>query len=214
MNDVLTLERFGTPVGDLSVFASADGVVRAAGFRPEAQVAAQLPTEWAANGWSDGALPHVGEAVEAWLNGDGSALASIPVFQEGGPFFQDVWEATRGIVAGEPLSYQEVAEAAGRPRAMRAAGTACGRNAIALFVPCHRVIAAGGRLGQYGPGGPGIKAALLAFEAGWTDAAVLRAGREAHPDSPAPASGVRSQGVGVAASGVRSQGADVAGGDR
>lgn len=201
MNSALTHARFETPVGDLSVFAGEDGVVRAAGFRPGAQVAAQLPSDLVADGWSEGALPHVREAVEAWLDGDGSAIATVPVSQEGGPFFQEVWEATRGIVPGQPQSYQEVAAAAGRPRAMRAAGTACGRNSVALFVPCHRVIAAGGRLGQYGPGGVGIKAALLAFEAGWSDAAVLRAGREAHPDDAAPA-------VGVEWSGVRDAGGD------
>jgi methylated-DNA-[protein]-cysteine S-methyltransferase len=197
MNNALTRERFATPVGDLSVFADADGVVRAAGFRPAAQVVAQLPTDLWADGWDDGPLPHVRHAVEAWLEGDSGALAGVPVSQEGGPFFQEVWEATRGIVAGEPLSYQEVAAAAGRPQAMRAAGTACGRNAVALFVPCHRVIAAGGRLGHYGPGGPGIKAALLAFEAGWGDTAVLKAGREARPDALAPAVGVRQPGVAV-----------------
>lgn len=191
MNKVLTHERFGTPVGDLSVFASPDGVVRAAGFRSAAQVASQLPMDLWADGWSEGALPHVRQAVEAWLDGDGGPLASVPVSQDGGPFSQDVWEVIRAIVPGEPLSYQEVAAAAGRPRAMRAAGTACGRNAIALFVPCHRVIAAGGRLGQYGPGGPGIKAALLAFEAGWGEAAVLRAEREATSDALAPALGAR-----------------------
>jgi methylated-DNA-[protein]-cysteine S-methyltransferase len=195
MNNALTHQRFGTPVGDLSVFASPDGVVRAAGFRPAVHVVAQLPTELWADGWAEGALPQVRHAIEAWLDGDGGHLAAVPVSQAGGPFFQDVWEATRGIVAGEPSSYQEVAAAAGRPQAMRAAGTACGRNAIALFVPCHRVIAAGGRLGQYGPGGPGIKAALLAFEAGWGDADVLRAGRESSPDSPAPAAGARLRGA-------------------
>lgn len=186
MNPALTHERLDTPVGELHVFADDDGVVRAAGFQPACQVAAQLPVELIDRGWSDGTLPQVRTAVEAWAEGDGDALAAIPVSQRGGPFFQQVWEATRRIAPGEPQSYQEVAAAAGRPRAMRAAGTACGRNAIALFVPCHRVIAAGGRLGQYGPGGVAIKAALLAFEAGWSEAAVLRA-RQAHPDDAAPA---------------------------
>ncbi len=195
MNNALTHQRFETPVGDLSVFAGEDGVVRAAGFRPAPQVAAQLPADLLAGGWSGGALPQVREAVDAWLDGDGDAIATVPVSQEGGPFFQDVWEATRAIVPGQPQSYQEVAAAAGRPRAMRAAGTACGRNSVALFVPCHRVIASDGRLGQYGPGGVGIKAALLAFEAGWSDAAVLRAGREAHPDDAAPAVGVERSSV-------------------
>jgi methylated-DNA-[protein]-cysteine S-methyltransferase len=195
MNTPLTHERFETPVGELSVFAGEDGVVRAAGFRPATQVAAQLPPDLWADGWVEATLPHVREAVEAWLDGDGDATATVPVSQEGGPFFQQVWEATRGIEPGQPQSYQEIAAAAGRPRAMRAAGTACGRNAVALFVPCHRVIASGGRLGQYGPGGVGIKAALLAFEAGWSDAAVLRAGRAAQPDDVAPAVGVERQGV-------------------
>ncbi|MCB2411879.1 methylated-DNA--[protein]-cysteine S-methyltransferase [Demequina sp. TTPB684] len=191
MNVGLAHQRFDTPVGSLSVFADANGVVRAAGFRPPAHVAALLPAGLAAEGWAEGSLPHVEEAVGAWLDADAAPLSQVPVAQAGGPFFQEVWQATRGIVAGEPVSYQEVAAAAGRPRAMRAAGTACGHNSIALFVPCHRVIASGGRLGQYGPGGPGIKAALLAFEAGWGDAAVLRAGQEASPDALAPTGGVR-----------------------
>lgn len=194
MNPAVVHESFDTPVGELHVFASADGVVRASGFQPANQVAAHLPAELLDQEWADGALPHVRAAVEAWTQGDGDAIASVPVQQEGGPFFQQVWEATRRIVPGEPQSYQEVAAAAGRPRAMRAAGTACGHNAIALFVPCHRVIAAGGRLGQYGPGGVAIKAALLAFEAGWSEAAVVRA-RRAHPDDAAPAVNVPQRSV-------------------
>lgn len=200
MNPALTHECFDTPVGEFHVFASDDGVVRAAGFRPANQVAAQLPAELRDQPWSDGALPQVHAAVEAWVRGDHDAVATVPVRQKGGPFFQQVWEATRRIVPGEPQSYQEVAAAAGRPRAMRAAGTACGHNAVALFVPCHRVIAAGGRLGQYGPGGVAIKAALLAFEAGWSEAAVLRA-RRAHPDDGAPAVDVPHPGVAHAGGG-------------
>jgi methylated-DNA-[protein]-cysteine S-methyltransferase len=190
MPSALTFAQFETPVGDLSVVADGNGVVRAAGFRPASHVAAQLPHEFLKHGGAEGPLPHVEEAVEAWAAGDSDGIAAVPVAQDGGPFFQEVWEAVRSIVPGEPQSYQEVAAAAGRPRAMRAAGTACGHNAIALFVPCHRVIAAGGRLGQYGPGGVGIKAALLAFEAGWSDAEVLRAEQAAHPDQAAPAVGV------------------------
>jgi methylated-DNA-[protein]-cysteine S-methyltransferase len=70
----------------------------------------------------------------------------------------------RAVPAGEVVSYQELAQMAGRPRAMRAVGTACARNRVALFVPCHRVIASGARLGGYGFGGPSIKAALLRHE--------------------------------------------------
>lgn len=188
---VLLHEGFDTPVGELNVFATDDGVVRAAGFRPAAQVALQVPSEVASTGWSDASLPLVSDAVASWMDGDGRALSSVPVAQKGGPFFREVWEAVRAIPPGEPQSYQEVAAAAGRPRAMRAAGTACGHNAVALFIPCHRVIGAGGRLGHYGPGGVGIKAALLAFEAGWSEHQIWRAEREAHPDAQAPAVGVQ-----------------------
>ena len=84
------------------------------------------------------------------------------------------WTLARGFTAkvlhtvaripyGKTLSYGEVAERAGNPRAFRAAGTACGANPVPLIVPCHRVVRAGGDPGNYG-GGPGMKLALLEME--------------------------------------------------
>jgi methylated-DNA-[protein]-cysteine S-methyltransferase len=74
-----------------------------------------------------------------------------------------VLRATAAIPFGQTRSYTEVAEEAGNPRAYRAAGTALGRNPLAPVVPCHRVIQAGGDIGNYG-GGPEMKRALLALE--------------------------------------------------
>ncbi|MFW7415509.1 methylated-DNA--[protein]-cysteine S-methyltransferase [Demequina sp. SO4-18] len=154
-----------TQFGELHVLVTPeDGVVRAAGFRPLRDVASGLRADLARRGWRAGDAPDVAHAVEQWLEGDADAITAIPVEQPGGPFFQEVWEALRTVPGGEVVSYGELAEMAGRPRAMRAVGTACARNGIAPFVPCHRVIQSGGRLGSYGFGGMAVKAAMLEHE--------------------------------------------------
>jgi len=71
--------------------------------------------------------------------------------------------AVARIPYGETRTYGQIAKQAGNARASRAAGTACGRNAIPLIVPCHRVVQAGGGVGNYG-GGPEMKRALLDLE--------------------------------------------------
>jgi methylated-DNA-[protein]-cysteine S-methyltransferase len=71
--------------------------------------------------------------------------------------------AVARIPYGETRTYAEIAKQAGNPRAFRAAGPACGRNAIPLIVPCHRVLQSGGGVGNYG-GGPEMKRALLDLE--------------------------------------------------
>ena len=80
------------------------------------------------------------------------------------PGFQArVLRETARLPYGVTSSYGEVAARAGNPRAYRAAGTALGRNPIPIVVPCHRVLRAGGELGEYG-GGPRMKAWLLHLE--------------------------------------------------
>jgi methylated-DNA-[protein]-cysteine S-methyltransferase len=74
-----------------------------------------------------------------------------------------VWQTIATIPHGEVLSYAEIAIRAGYPNAFRAVGTACGANPIALVIPCHRVVASGGKLGGYG-GGLESKVWLLRHE--------------------------------------------------
>lgn len=74
-----------------------------------------------------------------------------------------VRRATARIPYGRLVTYGQLAEQAGNPRAVRAAGTALGRNPIPIVVPCHRVVRTGGHLGGYG-GGLAMKAALLRLE--------------------------------------------------
>ncbi|MGD9694059.1 MAG: methylated-DNA--[protein]-cysteine S-methyltransferase [Thermoleophilia bacterium] len=80
-----------------------------------------------------------------------------------GAFTRRVLESTARIPFGESRSYGQVAAAAGSPRGFRAAGNALGSNPIPIVVPCHRVLAAGGRLGGY-TGGTERKSFLLALE--------------------------------------------------
>jgi methylated-DNA-[protein]-cysteine S-methyltransferase len=79
-------------------------------------------------------------------------------------FARRVLNATAKIPYGGSSSYGEIAQAAGNPRAFRAAGTALGRNPLPIVVPCHRVLKAGGAIGNYG-GGVERKMALLKLEA-------------------------------------------------
>lgn len=161
----LTITCAPTPFGELIAIASRDqGSVHAAGFGPLREVVSQLPAALVSAPLTDDGLPSIADAVAAWVDGDGDALTRVPVSLAGSPFFTEVWSTLRTVPAGEVVSYRELAEMAGRPRAMRAVGTACARNAVGLFVPCHRVIASGGRLGGYGFGGESVKAGLLAHE--------------------------------------------------
>ena len=78
-------------------------------------------------------------------------------------FYRRVLRATARVPFGEVITYGEAADRAGNPRAFRAAGTALGSNPIPIVVPCHRVIRAGGDIGNYG-GGPQMKRFLLELE--------------------------------------------------
>jgi methylated-DNA-[protein]-cysteine S-methyltransferase len=80
-------------------------------------------------------------------------------------FGRDVLDRTARIPYGKVATYGEVARDIGRPRASRATGNALGANPIPIVVPCHRVVRAGGVLGNYG-GGPERKAQLLELERG------------------------------------------------
>lgn len=166
MSDELLVGEYPTPWGSVwAVVSPEDGVVRASGMRSRHDALTRLGAAYAGRAWVEGTWPAVDDAVRAWVAGDADAITRVPGEQDGGEFFQEVWRAMRDIPSGEPASYAELAAMAGRPAAVRAAGTACARNNLAPFVPCHRVVKSGGAVGNYGYG-PEVKAALLAHEAG------------------------------------------------
>ena len=81
----------------------------------------------------------------------------------GTPFQEAVWGEIARIPYGRTITYGEIAQRIGRPRAPRAVGAAVGANPLSILIPCHRVIGSGGALTGYG-GGLGAKAALLKLE--------------------------------------------------
>lgn len=88
---------------------------------------------------------------------------SVPLNLYGTAFQMAVWRQLQQIPYGKTRSYKEIAQAIGRPAAVRAVGSACGANPLSIIVPCHRVIANGGSLGGYG-GGLSTKKWLLSLE--------------------------------------------------
>src|SRR5262245_56394163 len=98
-----------------------------------------------------------------YFAGDLAVLDGQPVRMLGTGFQCDVWSALRGIPAGETRSYAQLAQSLRKPDAVRAVAAANGANPVAVFVPCHRVIAADGTLWGYGGGLP-MKQWLLRHE--------------------------------------------------
>ena len=146
-----------SPVGPLTLVAE-DGAL-AGLFMSEHRHAPslELPVEKAG-------LPAVREQLAAYFSRDLKEF-DLPLAVRGTPFQEQVWAALRTIPYGETWTYRELAEAIGRPTAVRAVGLANGRNPVSIVVPCHRVIGTGGSLTGYG-GGLAAKQWLLSHEAG------------------------------------------------
>ena len=94
----------------------------------------------------------VSDLLSDYFAGDINALNGISVRQPGAQFSQAVWKAMRKVKAGKTISYSDLADRSGSKAAVRAAGSACAKNAIALVVPCHRIVKTGGSLGNYAYG--------------------------------------------------------------
>lgn len=155
----LVVTTIPTPMGPLSVAVDAGGVVHRALFGAASVLA--LPD--ARRVAPEDVPGPVADAVARYLTGDLAALDEVSVRQPGGPFRQAAWEAMRTIRPGETVTYTELAQLSGSPAAVRAAGSACAKNLVAPFVPCHRVVRSDGTLGGYAYG-LDVKRALLEHE--------------------------------------------------
>jgi methylated-DNA-[protein]-cysteine S-methyltransferase len=104
------------------------------------------------------------ERLGRYFAGENVSFDDVPVdLEHETPFLERCARALREIPRGEVVTYGELAALAGAPNAARAAGSFCARNRLGLFVPCHRVVAAGG-LGSYGSYGIEYKRRLLELE--------------------------------------------------
>ncbi|MFK7939131.1 MAG: bifunctional helix-turn-helix domain-containing protein/methylated-DNA--[protein]-cysteine S-methyltransferase [Roseovarius sp.] len=95
--------------------------------------------------------------------GAGNTDDKTPLYMIGAPFQIKVWEALLQIPSGQVTTYSEIAESIGNPKAVRAVGTAVGRNPVSYLIPCHRALRKSGGLGGYHWGLP-VKRAILAWE--------------------------------------------------
>lgn len=110
--------------------------------------------------------------LSEYFEGDVTALDEVPVSIPGETFRARAQRALREIPAGHTITYLELARAAGSPKAVRAAGSACATNPIGVIVPCHRVQRSGGGIGGYA-GGLDRKRWLLEHERRHTGSATV-----------------------------------------
>ena len=144
MSEALRTIYVASPIGALEIDGTADYVTRVHLCDEE-----HAPTPPAAD--VPAALRLAAEELRAYFAGDLRAF-SVPLRLAGTDFQRRVWAALRAIPFGQVRTYGEIAAVIGRPGAARAVGMANARNPVAVIVPCHRVIAAGGRLGGYSAG--------------------------------------------------------------
>ena len=161
----LAVRAVATPVGALTVAASAAGVRAVLWGRDDAPAAS---AEIGAAGeraaaWLERALRELDE----YFRGERRRF-DVPLDLRGSPFQRLVWDALTDIPHGETRTYGAVAARIGRPAAARAVGAATGRNPAPVIVPCHRVVGANGALTGFA-GGIATKRALLALETGAAD---------------------------------------------
>lgn len=114
--------------------------------------------------WPKATFVEDSEHLRPWVDAAfGANEETTPLHLIGAPFQIKVWEALLAIPSGHVTTYSDIAGAIGHPRAVRAVGTAVGRNPISLLIPCHRALRKSGGLGGYHWGLP-VKRAILAYE--------------------------------------------------
>lgn len=153
-----------SPIGPLWVAFNGLGVVTVEEAADRASFETRHAERFGRSAHAVVALPgRLADAIERRLSGD--RRVRIPLDLRGRTEFErDVWTKTLEIPRGEVRPYGWVAAEIGRPRAVRAVGTALGHNPVPLIVPCHRVVRSDGMIGNYSLGGPGNKRAILSAE--------------------------------------------------
>ncbi len=159
-----TWSTLDTPIGPFTAVVDDHGAVLASGWTSVLDdLLPQIHLTLRPTTLTEGDLGPVGEAITRYHAGELSAIDDVPVRQRSGEFLEHAWDVLRTVPAGAPVTYTEYAAKSGRPAAVRAAASACARNAAALFVPCHRVLRSDGTLGGF-RWGVDVKRRLLEHE--------------------------------------------------
>ena len=137
-------------LGRLLVAGTQRGICFAAMGKADRALVAELRGDYprASIRCGDSSVGKWARALATYIAGR-SKMPTPPMDIRGTPFQFAVWEQLRAIPAGETRSYSEIARRIGRPRAIRAVGTANGANPVSIIIPCHRAIRASGHLGGY-----------------------------------------------------------------
>ena len=148
---------FASPIGPL-LLAGNDTGLKLVSFAEGHRARAVDPS------WREDAaiFAEVREQLRSYFAGE-RIVFNLPLILEGSEFQNKVWNALQAIPYGETISYKELAERIGKPRAVRAVGAANGANPIPIIIPCHRVIGNDGSLTGFGGGLP-LKKKLLQLE--------------------------------------------------
>ena len=153
---------FASPLGTVLIAASDKGLCSVKiGDEPN-RLASLLAEEFSQASLTEKPLSQLKQKILAFIDGEAS-LARVPLDIRGTVFQRRVWETLRRIPRGETRTYRDIARTIGAPRAVRAVGSACGANPVALAVPCHRAVRTDGGLGGYA-WGLQRKRKLLALE--------------------------------------------------
>jgi methylated-DNA-[protein]-cysteine S-methyltransferase len=138
-------EIFSSPIGNLTV--SSDGSSITSLHIEGDRYFTEIPSDWARDS-DEPLLIKVKAELEEYFSGKRKDF-SLPLNAKGTSFQQKVWKALSVTPSGSTTTYSSVAEQAGNPKAIRAVGTAIGRNPICILIPCHRVLGSSGGLGGF-----------------------------------------------------------------
>ena len=153
---------FASPLGKVLIAATSKGLCSVKLGDEVAHLEDLLAEEFSAAERVEGELKELKAKILAFIEGEAN-LARLPLDIRGTVFQRRVWDELRRIPRGETRTYREIARAVGAPAAVRAVGSACGANPVALVVPCHRAVRTDGGLGGYA-WGLKRKKKLLALE--------------------------------------------------
>jgi AraC family transcriptional regulator of adaptative response/methylated-DNA-[protein]-cysteine methyltransferase len=151
---------FDSPFGEALAMGTGRGLC---GLAFAAEVGREAAMRDLCARWPEADYVEDAGAVAPWVAAAFSGRGEARLHMIGPPFGIKVWEALLNIPSGHVTTYSEIARAIGHPRAVRAVGTAVGRNPVSLLIPCHRALRKSGGLGGYHWGLP-VKRAMLARE--------------------------------------------------
>jgi methylated-DNA-[protein]-cysteine S-methyltransferase len=155
-----------TPFGWGGIVGGAAGLQRIYLPEPERDgLLGRMDAEFTGITWGETGLTETVRELQKYFNGEVPCFKSRLDYAPATAFQKKVWQAASAIAYGQVRSYGWLAQAIGSPRAMRAVGTALGRNPFPIIIPCHRVIRKDGGLGGFSAvQGIELKQSLLRLE--------------------------------------------------